>query len=509
MKTEHNQYMPLGRNNFDPYLQRFISLIPNSDSFLLALLAGALLFHESIIIGLISTIVNLGVDEQRARLIASFIMTMGTALVGAAGGRRKLGAILGAVCVFCLDYLAGFIQREFQPAYDPLGKMELLNGGALVHTTIVIVALALLSAFIGSAVGVALGEVLLDPIHNFTRFIRQRYTPNAHYANTQLQDNLRGKEARTVRDLLLPCLGTLALITLMLLASSASDLFAYAPDVGLHQPPVLHNNMHARNGLNMQKPTHGTIVHDEVVSAALGGQVKEFLVYLPPSYYTVQGKTTRFPTLYLLHGTPGRDSDWFTGGKADQAADTLIALGKIPELIMILPDGNGRPEETSEWGNSFDQQQKIETYVSTDLVRYVDAKYRTLADAAHRGIAGLSMGGFGAMNIAVHHPDIFGYVSSLGGYYRAEGSIWGNNDEYIRMNSPIEVLPADQQAWNLHMFIGAETQDGVYYTDAKEYVQELSQLQISYQFDTENGEHSWNTWQIEMYHTLLWLRWGN
>ncbi|MDQ6660395.1 MAG: esterase family protein, partial [Chloroflexota bacterium] len=356
--------------------------------------------------------------------------------------------------------------------------------------------------FVGAAVGAALGEVLLNPLYDLVRFIRQRYARNVHAANTRLQENVssRDKEARTARGLLLSYLGALALITLMVIASNANNLFIYSPDVGLHLPPTLQY----AHGL-----THGTIVRDEVVSAALGGQVKEFLVYLPPSYKTAQGKTKRYPTFYLLHGTPGKDSDWFTGGKADQAADTLIALGKIPELIMILPDGNGRPGQTSEWGNSYDQHQNFETYVSTDLVKYVDGKYRTLADAAHRGIAGQSMGGFGAMNIAVHHHDIFGYVSSLGGYYRAEGSIWENNTTYMHKNSPIEVLPSDKQAWHLYMYIGAATNDQPYYTYAKQFVQELGNLHIRYQFDVEDGSHSWHIWQIQIYHTLLWLHWGS
>src|SRR5712691_9464958 len=89
----------------------------------------------------------LGIDEQRARLIAALLMSTGAALIGAAGGRRKLGAILGAGIVFCIGYLVGFIQHELQPTYDPLGNVELLNGGALVHTAFVMIALALLGAF--------------------------------------------------------------------------------------------------------------------------------------------------------------------------------------------------------------------------------------------------------------------------------------------------------------------------------------------------------------------------
>ena len=95
------------------------------------------------------------------------------------------------------------------------------------------------------------------------------------------------------------------MIGLLLLASSSSNLFIFSPDIGLHLPPSIHNG---------HGPIHGTIVQDEVDSAALGGQKKPFLVYLPPSYNTAAPRAKRYPVLYLLHGSPGKDSDWFTGG---------------------------------------------------------------------------------------------------------------------------------------------------------------------------------------------------
>jgi enterochelin esterase-like enzyme len=303
--------------------------------------------------------------------------------------------------------------------------------------------------------------------------------------------------AKKVTTTLGSWLGAITMVLLLVLASSSSDLFVFSPDIGLHTLPLplIHHK-------------GSTIVQDEVVSPALGGQRKAFLVYLPPSYNTPSGKTKRYPTLYLLHGSPGNYRDWFTGGKADQSADTLIALGKIPELILILPDGNGRPGGASEWGNSFDQRQLIETYVAVDLVKYVDQKYRTIPEAAYRGIGGLSMGGFGAMNIATHHPDVFGSVISLGGYYRAEGSVWGNNASYKRENSPLDLLPTEKQAWRLHMYIGGATNDQPYYNDARQFVQKLVKLHISYRLDVQNGFHSWKVWQTQIYNALLWLHWG-
>src|SRR5260221_3229044 len=96
MKAANNENTLAGRNTLHPHIGRFSSYIPNIGSFLLALLAGILLFHESIIIGPISTIIDLGVHAQRARLIAVCFMSTGAALVGPPGGKCKLGPSLRA-----------------------------------------------------------------------------------------------------------------------------------------------------------------------------------------------------------------------------------------------------------------------------------------------------------------------------------------------------------------------------------------------------------------------------
>ena len=151
----------------------------------------------------------------------------------------------------------------------------------------------------------------------------------------------------------------------------------------------------------------------------------------------------------------------------------------------------------------------IETYVANDLVKYVDAKYRTIPQAVDRGTGGNSMGGFGAINIAIHHPTVFGFAISLGGYYRAEGGVWGNNPAYMRQNSPIDVLPTDKAAWRLQIYIGAATKDQPYYAYARQFASELDHLLLSYQFDLQSGFHSWKIWQTQIYNSLLWLHWGS
>ena len=490
-------------------LRRNLPVISFFASLIITLVSGLLLFNYRVIDGLSSVIINIGLDPLRAQLIAALMLTAGAALSGAAIGRKKLGALLGAWVVFSFGYLINFIQLETQPTYDPGRHLEPLVMGALVHTSIVMIALALLCAFIGAAVGIALGEVLLGPPYQIARFLWQRYSSEEEDTVPLYND---GTRPRTVFAMVGSWFNAAVMVVLILLAASSGELFIYSPDTGLHTvptiiiPPGKHGGR--EGGVRHMIPSHGTIVQDSLMSAALGGQTRTIFVYLPPTYNTPGGQSEHYPVLYLLHGSPGSAHDWFSAGKADQSADTLIALGKIPELIMVLPDGNGQPGETPEWGNSFDQRQLIETYVVNDVVKYVDAKYRTIPDAAHRAIGGLSMGGFGAANIGVHHPDVFGFVISLGGYYYAEGGIWGNNAAYMQQNSPADVLPNNKPAWKLRFFLGAGTQDEPYYTDTKQFAQELDQLHITYQLDVENGYHSWTIWQTQMYKALLWLHWG-
>ncbi len=466
-------------------------------SLLIAVLGGILLFGHGMIDGLITTIINVGLDPLRSQLIAALIMTAGAALIGAALGRRKSGALVGAGIIFCFAYLLGFIQSQLQPVLDPGGHPEPLNNTALLHNACIMLGIGLLSAFIGAAVGLAFGEVLLDPPFGLIRFLWQHVTQRRNREETAEQQL---PLARAVRA---PIIGVIsrwlaagAVVSLLIAAVNSGDLFIFSPDVGIHTKPRLSENM------------LGTVVPDTLVSSSLGKQRRPFLIYLPASYNTAQGKHKSYPTLYLLHGSPGKDIDWITGGKATESADTLIASGKIPDMIMIFPDGNGRPGASSEWGNSYDGGQLIENYVFYDLVRYVDQHYRTIADPAHRALGGLSMGGFGAMNIAIHHPDVFGTIISLGGYYRAEGGIWEKNATYMQLNSPINTITYTHQAWQLQMYLGAATKDQPYYTDTLEFMKVLDKLHIHYQFDLEKGYHSWHIWQKQLYNALLWLRWA-
>ena len=172
----------------------------------------------------------------------------------------------------------------------------------------------------------------------------------------------------------------------------------------------------------------GTVIVDTVQSAALGAR-KQFTVYLPPSY---RSGTKRYPVAYYLHGAWGSEWDWVRSGRLDAAMDSLIASG-APEMIIVMPDGDdgfyttgsaiGRyqscvaapPREGEPAASYCVQWPRYDDYIARDLVAHVDSSYRTLGNARHRGIGGLSMGGYGAVTLALAYPDVFSAAASHSG----------------------------------------------------------------------------------------------
>jgi enterochelin esterase-like enzyme len=131
-------------------------------------------------------------------------------------------------------------------------------------------------------------------------------------------------------------------------------------------------------------------IEELAYASAVTGTQRKASVYLPPGYSAER----RYPVLYLLHGIGGNQHEWRGYVRANTVLDNLIADGKALPMIVVMP--NGRALEF--------------------LIPAVDAKYATLADAKHRALAGLSMGGGQALNFGLAHLDTF---ASVGGFSSA------------------------------------------------------------------------------------------
>jgi S-formylglutathione hydrolase FrmB len=144
----------------------------------------------------------------------------------------------------------------------------------------------------------------------------------------------------------------------------------------------------------------------KVAPAAIVGP-NRVRITLPNNYF--QSGSTRFPVLYLLHGGAGANSSQWTSGGGDEENITSNA-----PLITVMPDG-GKVGWYTNWVTQTGGAQNWEDFHINQLIPWIDANLRTVASKGGRAIAGLSMGGFGAIRYAMDRPDLFNYAASFSG----------------------------------------------------------------------------------------------
>lgn len=139
-------------------------------------------------------------------------------------------------------------------------------------------------------------------------------------------------------------------------------------------------------------------------------------VYTPPGYDP--SGSARYPVLYLVHGSPGKAGDWVSAGNIAHTMDVLIASGQSVPMIVVSADvnGTGPSADDTECLDSTTGGSQVETYLTTVVIPWADATYRTAADAAHRAIGGFSSGAYCALDQGLRHADLYGTVVSIAGY---------------------------------------------------------------------------------------------
>jgi enterochelin esterase-like enzyme len=149
----------------------------------------------------------------------------------------------------------------------------------------------------------------------------------------------------------------------------------------------------------------------EVYSNILNDKLN-YSVYLPPYYHT---SADSFPVLYLLHGFMGDETSWIDRTKIHIIIDSLISREEIPPLIVVMPDARN-----SYYINDYQLQFPYEDIFINEFIPFIDSTYKTLPYPGYRIIAGLSMGGFGAVINCIKHADVFGSCIALSAAVRTD-----------------------------------------------------------------------------------------
>ncbi len=289
------------------------------------------------------------------------------------------------------------------------------------------------------------------------------------------------------------------------------------------------------------------VVQDSLFAPSLGVW-KRVVIVLPVSYD--RNPDQRYPVAYYLHGLTGNERDWTARARLDSTAAALVDAGS-PETIVVMPDGDDswylnwitaepyarcaaevRSEPAAEYCV---KQAGYADYIAHDVVSHVDTHYRTRAERAHRGIAGLSMGGYGAIKIALQYPTIFAAAASHSGVvaillvgFAADGSaIYARDmDDIQSLNRGyrsgfVRALGGDVDRWRSNdpgllaaermkdgrmpaIYIDCGTDDSLI-TQNRALHRELTQLGVVHEYNEYPGAHTWSYWRAHGGQSLDWM----
>jgi S-formylglutathione hydrolase FrmB len=299
-------------------------------------------------------------------------------------------------------------------------------------------------------------------------------------------------------------------------------------------------------------PTPSRVVTEHFHSDALGVD-KAVVVYLPRNYDAQPSR--HWPVYYYLHGLGGNENNWTKNGELDAAADQLAL-----DAIVVMPDGDDGFYIDSSFKIDYDQcmkdgtglfvpaqqphdatcvrQRSYETYIVKDLIGWTDSHYRTIARREGRGIAGLSMGGFGAMELSLRHQDLFAAAASHSGaialLYKGPRPFAPGKAELVtdltgwgQAVGPIGVwiqnlFSSDIASWKAHdvvelatrmpagkvaLYIDCGTEDDFALQDNAQYVHEaLTAKHVEHEFFLGPGKHDFAFWKARVPRSLAFLR---
>lgn len=241
---------------------------------------------------------------------------------------------------------------------------------------------------------------------------------------------------------------------------------------------------------------HGSVTSTWYHSDLLGAD-RRLNVYTPPFY---EKNIQSYPVLYLLHGSGGDENAWLELGRTARIMDNLIAEGKIQPMIVVMPNGNpskqAAPGETTDnlaykpaMSNSFPGYKDGSYEKSfTEIIHFIDNRYRTIADKDHRAIAGLSMGGFHTLYISLNYPDYFGYI---GLFSAGMSGFDASNPAYADLDGKLEALKASGYG----LFWIAIGKDDFLYDANQQFIQQMKKHGMKYQYVESTRGHIWANWR--------------
>ncbi len=253
----------------------------------------------------------------------------------------------------------------------------------------------------------------------------------------------------------------------------------------------------------------GKVIESLTFSSKAGTKMN-YSVYLPADYATSQRS---YPVVYLLHGYSDNETGWIQFGEANRIADKAIVDGKISPCIIIMPDG-----KITWYCNSFDNKILWEDNFVNEFIPFIEKEYRVRPKKEYRAIAGLSMGGYGALKLSMRHTDLFSTCIALSSgtftekditeqkdadYDRYFGSLFGNGlkgearlSEAWKANNPLDLIHSVpmEKLKSVRFWIDCGDDDFLFNGNSTLHI-EMRKLGVPHEYRVRNGGHQWSYWR--------------
>jgi S-formylglutathione hydrolase FrmB len=236
------------------------------------------------------------------------------------------------------------------------------------------------------------------------------------------------------------------------------------------------------------------------VSGDPSATARDVVEYIPPV-----ATPAALPVVYLLHGLPGTATDLCNATSAQQLLKAFRA-GSAP-FVLACPDGNPTSAKDSEWADSTDGHTKLETFVTSTVIRAVEGTHRRTRGM--RAIAGFSMGGFGAASLALRHPGLYSQVATFAGYFHIDDpdDVLGTSASAKRAHDPTALVG---QARDIRWYLDEAAADDQELTshDSARFSKLLDANGATVSYRSSDGGHS-ASWVIsELPHASVFLSAG-
>jgi enterochelin esterase-like enzyme len=240
-------------------------------------------------------------------------------------------------------------------------------------------------------------------------------------------------------------------------------------------------------------PGGGTGWQQTIPDSAVPWHLRPTVYYLPPG--GAPGR--RYPLVVFLHGFPGSPYEFVDGLRLAQTADTGIADGALPPFVAVVPPA-GRDVHHGDWSGVW------EDYLVQQILPWVDAHLPVLPGRGARTLAGLSAGGYGALDIGLRHPTLFGTLEAWSGYFRPLREGWLAHAGRRTLDAHDPSILAEREARLLRalgtrVFLSSgTTHDRETAAGTKAFAGELRALRIPHELVLAPGGHNGSFWRREL-----------